>query len=88
MARRHGWTQEQIDGLADFEKRTDFSEKEKVALRFAERMTTASNAVDETLWSDLRKHYDEGEVVELGATIGLFNYFNRFNNALQMEPTK
>jgi alkylhydroperoxidase family enzyme len=22
------------------------------------------------------------------AAIGLFNYFNRFNNALQMEPTK
>ena len=88
MARRHGWTEEQIAGLANFEKRTDFSEKEKVALRFAERMTTASNGVDERLWSDLRKHFDEGEVVELGAAIGLFNYFNRFNNALQMEPTK
>ena len=88
MARRHGWTQEQIDGLADFEKRADFSEEEKAALRFAERMTTASNEVDEKLWSDLRRHYDEGEVVELGATIGLFNYFNRFNNALEMEPTK
>lgn len=88
MARRHGWTQEQIDGLADFENRTDFSEKEKVALRFAERMTTSSNQVDEKLWSDLRRHFDEGEVVELGAAIGLFNYFNRFNNALEMEPTK
>jgi hypothetical protein len=22
------------------------------------------------------------------ASIGLFNHFNRFNNALQMEPTK
>jgi alkylhydroperoxidase family enzyme len=88
LARRHGWSQEQIDALAEFEKRSDFSEKEKVALRFAERMTTASNEVDEKLWTDLRKHFDEGEVVELGATIGLFNYFNRFNNALEMEPTK
>jgi alkylhydroperoxidase family enzyme len=26
--------------------------------------------------------------VELMAAIGLFNYFNRFNNALQIEPTK
>ena len=33
-------------------------------------------------------HYSEGEVVELLCAIGLFNYFNRFNDALQMEPTK
>ncbi len=88
MARRHGWTDEQLQHLAEFESRGDFSEKEKVALRLAERMTRASDQVDESLWSEVRKHFDEGEVVELGATIGLFNYFNRFNNALEMEPTK
>jgi len=32
--------------------------------------------------------FDEGEIVELLAAIGLFNYFNRFNDALRMEPTK
>jgi hypothetical protein len=26
--------------------------------------------------------------VELMAAVGLFNYFNRFNNMLHMEPTK
>jgi hypothetical protein len=26
--------------------------------------------------------------VELLCAIGLFNYFNRFNDALKMEPTK
>ena len=51
-------------------------------------MTTDSNHVDEGMWSELRKHFDEGQIVELAAVIGLFNYFNRFNNALQMEPTK
>ena len=51
-------------------------------------MTLDSNHVDEPLWSELRKHFDEGQVVELASVIGLFNYFNRFNNALEMEPTK
>ena len=74
--------------MADFERRNDFTEPEKVALRFAERMTTDSNNVDEGMWSELRKHFDEGQIVELAAAIGLFNYFNRFNNALKMEPTK
>jgi len=27
-------------------------------------------------------------VVELMAAVGLFNYFNRFNDLLEMEPTK
>ena len=45
-------------------------------------------SVDDAFWAELRKHFDEGEIVELLAAIGLFNYFNRFNNALHMEPTK
>lgn len=87
MARRHGWSQEQLDHLAEFETRSDFDEKEKISLRLAERMTRNAR-VDEALWADLRRHFDEGEVVELAAAIGLFNYFNRFNNALEVEPTK
>lgn len=88
MARRLGWTEDQINNLHHFEKRSDFSEREKTALRLAERMTTDSHGIDDALWSDLTRHFDEGEIVELLAVIGLFNYFNRFNNALQMEPTK
>jgi alkylhydroperoxidase family enzyme len=57
-------------------------------LRFAERVTLDSNNVDEQLWAELRKHFDEGQIVELTMAAGLFNYFNRFNNALQMEPTR
>ena len=38
--------------------------------------------------SRLRSFYDEDEGVELMASVGLFNYFDRFNNALQIEPTK
>ena len=51
-------------------------------------MTLDSNNVDEKLWAELREHFDEGQIVELASVIGLFNYFNKFNNALQMEPTK
>jgi len=51
-------------------------------------MTSDSNGVDDELWRELRGHYSEGEVIELAAAIGLFNYFNRFNNALRVEPTK
>lgn len=88
MARRHGWTEEQIADLANFRHRADFTDAEKAALELAERTTLDPNGVDDAFWNELRKHYDEGEIIELLAAIGLFNYFNRFNNALHMEPTK
>jgi alkylhydroperoxidase family enzyme len=88
LARRHGWTDDQISNLHDFEKRSDFSESEKVSLRFAEQMTLDAHSIDDTLWSDLGAHFDEGEIVELADCIGMFNYVNRFNEALRIEPTK
>jgi alkylhydroperoxidase family enzyme len=88
LARRHGWTDDQLNNLADFENRPDFNDREKAALRLAEKMTLDSNAVDDAQWHELRRYFDEGEVVELLAAVGLFNYFNRFNNVLRMEPTK
>ena len=88
MARRHGWSDDQIDNLADFRSRSDFSEAEKAALELAERVTRDPHDVDDDFWAELRRHYDEGEIIELLAAIGLFNYFNRFNDALRMEPTK
>lgn len=88
MARRYGYSEDQIKDLANFEQRADFTDKEKVALRLAERVTRDAHTVDDQLWTELRKHFDEGEVVELLSAIGLFNYFNRFNDALRMEPTK
>ena len=88
MARRHGWSEEQLSDLANFRHRSDFTDAEKAALELAERTTLDSNRVDDQFWKELRRYYDEGEIIELLAAIGLFNYFNRFNNALHMEPTK
>jgi alkylhydroperoxidase family enzyme len=88
LARRHGWSDDQIANLADFEKRDDFSPAEKAALRLAEKMTSDPQNFDDEQWNELRHHFNEGEIVELAASIGLFNYFNRFNDVLKMEPTK
>ena len=68
------------------EHRHLFRERELVALRFAEIMTTGAREVDETLWDELQAHFDDGEIVELATVIGLFNFFNRFADALQILP--
>jgi uncharacterized peroxidase-related enzyme len=88
IALRLGWSREQLENLAHYADRKDFTRAEKAALRLAERMTLDANHIPDEQFETLREHFDEGEIVELMAAIGLFNYFNRFNNALQMEPTK
>ena len=73
--------------MLDFEN-GPFSDAEKAALAYAKQLTLDAHAVDDALFARLRRHYDEGEIVEISAMAGLFNYFNRVNDALLMEPTK
>jgi alkylhydroperoxidase family enzyme len=51
-------------------------------------MTLDAHSYTAEDFARLRSFYSEGEVVELMAAIGLFNYFNRFNDVLEMEPTQ
>jgi uncharacterized peroxidase-related enzyme len=88
LARGLGWSDDQLSHLADWAARTDFTPAEKAALRLAETMTRNAHAISDEQFAELRSHYAEGEIVELMCAIGLFNYFNRFNDALQMESTK
>ena len=89
LARNLGWTDDQLSHLADWPSRDDFTPAEKAALRLAETVTRDANSVSATSNSpSCAGFYSEGEIVELLCAIGLFNYFNRFNNALKMEPTK
>jgi uncharacterized peroxidase-related enzyme len=85
---RLGTTSDQIDALKSFRDSLLFSEAEKIALHLAECMTLDSLHYTDDDFTSLRRFYSEGEVVELMAAIGLFNYFNRFNNMLQMDPTQ
>jgi uncharacterized peroxidase-related enzyme len=88
LARNLGWTDDQLANLASWPERTDFTEAEKAALRLAETVTRDAHSVTDQQFAELRSFYTEAEIVELLCAIGLFNYFNRFNNALQMEPTR
>jgi uncharacterized peroxidase-related enzyme len=88
LAKRLGWSDEQLENLAEWPRREDFTPAEKAALRLAETVTRDAHAVSDEQFAELRGFYSEGEIVELLCAIGLFNYFNRFNDALRMEPTK
>jgi alkylhydroperoxidase family enzyme len=87
LARQLGVSEELLDALYHIDaNRHLFTKSELVALRFAEIMTTGAREVDEALWDELQQHFDDGELVEISTVIGLFNFFNRFADALQIDP--
>jgi uncharacterized peroxidase-related enzyme len=88
ICKRLGWSDAQLEALRNPAGSGDFSEAEKVAIQLAEVMTLDAHSYSDAEFARLRSFYSEGEVVELMAAIGLFNYFNRFNDLLEMEPTK
>lgn len=49
----------------------DLTDAEKVALRFAELLATDHLAIDDALYAELRKHFTEAELVELGTSAAL-----------------
>ncbi|WP_110517570.1 carboxymuconolactone decarboxylase family protein [Herpetosiphon llansteffanensis] len=87
ILRNLGLSQENIDALqAPDDSR--WTERERVALRYAEQVTVNAKGISDELWASLREHFDEGEIVELTATTSLFSMFNRFNDALDMAITE
>ena len=88
ICRKLGWTDEQLAAMGSNLGAGGFTEREQVAIHMAEVMTLDAHGYTTEDFSRLRSFFSEGEVVELMAAVGLFNYFNRFNDLLEMEPTK
>jgi len=63
-----------------------FSEADKLALRYSELMATDPDKVDAAFFDELRKHYSEEEIIELGAFIGFNLGYHTFFGSLKFYP--
>ncbi len=71
--------------LGDWRKGSAFSDLERVALEYAERITYTDQKVDGALFERLKAHFSEPQIVELTAAIALENFRSKFNPALGIE---
>ena len=62
-----------------------FSEAERLALEYAERITYTDRQVDDALVDGLKKHYSDAQIVELTAAIAMENFRSKFNPPLGIE---
>ena len=86
MAKQFGVGDAALDGLKD-PGRHPFPADQKAALLFADAMTGGPGELPDEVFTELQRHFSEPQIVEIATVIGLFNYFNRFNNALHVEIT-
>jgi len=60
----------------------------RVALEYADVVHRSGHNVTDELYGRLASAWDPGQIVEITLVIGMTEYFNRFNDALRVEPTK
>ena len=82
VGRTHSLTREEIAAVPDFGRSPLFTERERAALEYAEEMSKTPVRVSEELFARLRAHFDDGEIIDLTASIAYENYRARFNHAL------
>ncbi|MCU7893131.1 MAG: carboxymuconolactone decarboxylase family protein [Candidatus Thiodiazotropha sp. (ex Ustalcina ferruginea)] len=81
-AKRHGVAIEKQEDLWNYRNSEHYSEAECVALDFALAAASQPNDVTDELFENLRLHWSEAAIVEILAVIGLFGFFNRWNDSL------
>jgi AhpD family alkylhydroperoxidase len=62
-----------------------FDPVERAVLRFAEQMNTRKGRIDDSLFAELSQTFDRAQLVELTVRVGMCEFFNRFNEALQLD---
>ena len=80
-----GATEDVVAKLADYE-RSDLPERTKAALRLADRLTGPSPTIGAELHEDLKRHFSDDEILDLGMTATFASGWQRFIEAFGVLP--
>ena len=84
IARAEGISEAQLAELPAWDTSELFDAKQRAVLAFTDAMTREVH-VSESVFADVRAHFDERSIVELAATGAAYNMVSRFLEALQIE---
>ena len=84
-ARERGVDDAKIAEIWNFERSPLYDEAERAALRFARDASLVPNEVTSAHFEALRRHWDDGQIVEMLAVVGLFGFLNRWNDTMATE---
>ena len=74
-----GLSEDDLAALGDFEN-SALPDRDKAALRLADQLvlTNSGGKLDAALYRDLRKHFSDAEILELGLTMGILTGVAKF----------
>ncbi|MGX1307720.1 alkylhydroperoxidase family enzyme [Amorphus suaedae] len=86
IAQEAGLTEEKLMATMDFEASPLFDAREKAALRFATAFKAGDDAIDDdAVYEDLKRHFSDEEIVELGLVCAETDGVGKFARSLQMR---
>jgi len=84
---RRGATEDLVAKLTDYEA-SDLPERTKAALRLADRLSGDYHSVDRAFVEDLRAHFSDDQILDLGMTISFASGWQRFIEAFGVVPDR
>ncbi|WP_341250429.1 carboxymuconolactone decarboxylase family protein [Euzebya pacifica] len=75
----HGVPEAKLADVWSFETSTWFSEAERAALRLAAAAALSPSEATDAHFADLRRHYDDEQVVRIVGVIAISGFMNRWN---------
>jgi AhpD family alkylhydroperoxidase len=81
-----GETSARLNLVAAWREAKVFTEPERAALELTEqgtRLADAAGGVDDEVWANAAKHYDDDQLAALVSLIALINAYNRMNVIIQ-----
>lgn len=80
-----GISQAQVDAITDFEK-GPFDDAEKAVLRYTAQMalTNPDGVMDKKLYADLRAHFDDAQICELGTVMAVIGGMAKLSFVLDL----
>ncbi len=80
-----GLPQEKIEAALDIKESSNLSEREQIALEYADRVSATPVDVPDEFFAKLQGLFSEREIVELTAHIAHENYNAKSNRPLRVE---
>jgi alkylhydroperoxidase family enzyme len=80
-----GLSREQIEAALDLQDSSHLSERERIALEYADRVSATPVDIPDAFFAHLQALFSEREIVELTAHIAHENYNAKSNRPLRVE---
>jgi len=77
-----GIEDQKLEAVWEFRSHRLFSDAERAALEIAIAAAAQPNAVTDELFAELKKHWSEGQIVEIVGVVSTFGFMNRWNDTM------